>query len=92
MLQLQILLGSLFQRWIITLRRWRKGQPIESWEAHKAAIQAVIKLFSGELVTGVVNSNTMRHGNLVVDTTLKLWKGRTCAYFCWAYRFVLISL
>ncbi|GMP38054.1 hypothetical protein CsSME_00009465 [Camellia sinensis var. sinensis] len=51
-----------------TLRRWRKGQPIESWEAHKAAIQAVIKLVSGELVTGSS------------DTTLKLWKGRTCVH------------
>ncbi|PPD71585.1 hypothetical protein GOBAR_DD31519 [Gossypium barbadense] len=34
-----------------TLRRWRKGQPVESWEAHKSAIQAVIKLPSGELVS-----------------------------------------
>ncbi|KAF7126945.1 hypothetical protein RHSIM_Rhsim11G0173300 [Rhododendron simsii] len=51
-----------------TLRRWRKGQPIESWEAHKAAIQSVIKLPSGELVTGSS------------DTTLKLWRGRTCVH------------
>ncbi|XAR59520.1 hypothetical protein NMG60_11015381 [Bertholletia excelsa] len=51
-----------------TLRRWRKGQSIESWEAHKAAIQAVIKLPSGELVTGSS------------DTTLKLWRGRTCLH------------
>ncbi|XP_015900825.2 uncharacterized protein LOC107433940 [Ziziphus jujuba] len=49
-----------------TLRRWRKGQPIESWEAHKAAIQAVIKLPSGEIVTGSS------------DTTIKLWRGKTC--------------
>ncbi|KAI8532939.1 hypothetical protein RHMOL_Rhmol11G0257200 [Rhododendron molle] len=51
-----------------TLRRWRKGQPIESWEAHKAAIQSVVKLPSGELVTGSS------------DTTLKLWRGRTCVH------------
>lgn len=35
-----------------TLRRWKNGQPVENWEAHKAAIQAVTKLPSGELVTG----------------------------------------
>ncbi|GAV67108.1 WD40 domain-containing protein/PUL domain-containing protein/PFU domain-containing protein [Cephalotus follicularis] len=51
-----------------TLRRWRNGQPVEFWEAHKAAIQAVIKLPSGELVTGSS------------DTTLKLWKGRKCVH------------
>ncbi|XP_028776282.1 phospholipase A-2-activating protein [Neltuma alba] len=49
------------------LRRWRRGQPLENWEAHKAAIQAVIKLPSGELVTGSS------------DTTLKLWRGKTCS-------------
>jgi len=36
-----------------TLRRWRKGQLVENWEAHKSAIQAIIKLPSGELVTGI---------------------------------------
>ncbi|KAA8545939.1 hypothetical protein F0562_020610 [Nyssa sinensis] len=51
-----------------TLRRWRKGQSIEVWEAHKAAIQAVIKLPSGELISGSS------------DTTLKLWRGRTCIH------------
>ncbi|KAG5238917.1 hypothetical protein OIU78_008579 [Salix suchowensis] len=51
-----------------TLRRWRKGQLIENWEAHKSAIQAIIKLTSGELVTGST------------DTTLKLWKGKTCLH------------
>ncbi|GLT58147.1 hypothetical protein SLA2020_310670 [Shorea laevis] len=51
-----------------TLRRWRNGQTVESWEAHKAAIQAVVKLPSGELVSGSS------------DTTLKLWKGRTCIH------------
>ncbi|KAM5548993.1 hypothetical protein ABKV19_000424 [Rosa sericea] len=51
-----------------TLKRWRNGQPVESWEAHKAAIQAVIKLPSGELVTGSS------------DTTLKLWRGTTCTH------------
>ncbi|CAB4320594.1 unnamed protein product [Prunus armeniaca] len=51
-----------------TLRRWRKGQLLESWEAHKAPIQAVVKLPSGELVTGSS------------DTTLKLWRGSTCTH------------
>uniref|UniRef100_A0A5B7C275 Putative phospholipase A-2-activating protein n=1 Tax=Davidia involucrata TaxID=16924 RepID=A0A5B7C275_DAVIN len=51
-----------------TLKRWRKGQPIEVWEAHKAAIQAIIKLPSGELLSGSS------------DTTLKLWRGRTCIH------------
>ncbi|CAK9162474.1 unnamed protein product [Ilex paraguariensis] len=51
-----------------TLRRWRKDQPIEIWEAHKAAAQAIIKLPSGEFVTGSS------------DTTLKLWKGKTCVH------------
>ncbi|KAI5592105.1 hypothetical protein BDE02_04G130000 [Populus trichocarpa] len=51
-----------------TLRKWRKGKVVESWEAHKSAIQAIIKLPSGELVTGST------------DTTLKLWKGKTCLH------------
>lgn len=51
-----------------TLRRWKKGQLVEVWEAHKAAVQAVIKLPSGELVTGSS------------DMTLKLWKGRSCVH------------
>ncbi|XP_062092853.1 uncharacterized protein LOC133798532 [Humulus lupulus] len=49
-----------------TLKRWRKGQAVESWEAHKAAIQTIVKLPSGELATGSS------------DTTIKLWKGKTC--------------
>ncbi|KAF3435623.1 hypothetical protein FNV43_RR22714 [Rhamnella rubrinervis] len=49
-----------------SLRRWRKGQCIESWEAHKAVVQAVIKMHSGELVTGSS------------DSTIKLWRGKTC--------------
>ncbi|KAK2381891.1 phospholipase A-2-activating protein [Trifolium repens] len=51
-----------------TLRRWRNGQCIETWEAHKGPIQAVIKLPTGELVTGSS------------DTTLKTWKGKTCLH------------
>ncbi|XP_006365506.1 phospholipase A-2-activating protein [Solanum tuberosum] len=51
-----------------TLRRWRKGQEVEVLEAHKAAIQAIIKFPSGELVTGSS------------DTTLKLWKGAACIH------------
>lgn len=35
-----------------TLRRWRGGQQVEVWETHNTAIQAVIKLPSGELITG----------------------------------------
>ncbi|KAJ8763340.1 hypothetical protein K2173_002223 [Erythroxylum novogranatense] len=51
-----------------TLRRWRKGQAADSWEAHQSAIQAVIKLPSGELVTGSS------------DTTLKLWRDKKCLH------------
>ncbi|PON76893.1 Guanine nucleotide-binding protein, beta subunit [Parasponia andersonii] len=51
-----------------TLRRWRRGQPVEFWEAHKAAIQTMIKLPSGELATGSS------------DTTIKLWRGKTCTH------------
>ncbi|KAH1220154.1 Phospholipase A-2-activating protein [Glycine max] len=51
-----------------TLKRWRNGQSVESWEAHKAPVQTVIKLPSGELVTGSS------------DTTLKLWRGKTCLH------------
>ncbi|KAL3814160.1 hypothetical protein ACJIZ3_015428 [Penstemon smallii] len=51
-----------------TIRRWRGGQEVESWEAHKAAIQAILKLPSGELVTGSS------------DMTLKLWKGKSCTH------------
>ncbi|KAK2665260.1 hypothetical protein Ddye_003834 [Dipteronia dyeriana] len=51
-----------------TLRRWKNGQQVESWEAHNAPIQAVARLPSGELVSGSS------------DTTLKLWRGKTCAH------------
>lgn len=51
-----------------TLRKWRKGQQVEVWEAHKAPVQAVVTLPSGELVTGSS------------DMTLKLWKGKTCVH------------
>ncbi|CAL1353394.1 unnamed protein product [Linum trigynum] len=51
-----------------TLKRWRKGQAVESWEAHKSPVQAVIKLPSGELVSGSS------------DTTIKLWRGKTCSH------------
>lgn len=36
-----------------TLRRWKDGKQMDVWEAHKAPIQAVLKLPSGELVTGI---------------------------------------
>ncbi|KNA10607.1 hypothetical protein SOVF_142770 [Spinacia oleracea] len=51
-----------------TLKRWRNGKAVESWEAHNAPVQAVMKLPSGELATGSS------------DTTLKLWKGKTCVH------------
>ncbi|XP_021738565.1 phospholipase A-2-activating protein-like [Chenopodium quinoa] len=51
-----------------TLKRWRNGKAVESWEAHNAPVQAVVKLPSGELATGSS------------DTTLKLWKGKTCVH------------
>ncbi|KAG9130367.1 hypothetical protein Leryth_004346 [Lithospermum erythrorhizon] len=49
-----------------SLRRWTKGQLVDSWEAHDSAVQAILKLPSGELVTGSS------------DWTLKFWKGKTC--------------
>ncbi|AEE76160.1 unnamed protein product [Arabidopsis thaliana] len=48
-----------------TLKRWRNGQLVESWDAHQSPIQAVIRLPSGELVSGSS------------DASLKLWKGKT---------------
>lgn len=51
-----------------TLKRWRNGKAVDSWEAHNSPVQAVIKLPSGELATGSS------------DTTLKLWKGKTCVH------------
>ncbi|XP_037485122.1 phospholipase A-2-activating protein-like [Triticum dicoccoides] len=51
-----------------TLRRWRDGNAVEVWEAHKVAVQTVLKLPSGELFTGSS------------DSTIKLWKGRTCLH------------
>jgi hypothetical protein len=38
-----------------TLRRWRDGNAVEVWEAHKVAVQTVLKLPSGELFTGRVS-------------------------------------
>ncbi|URE01794.1 PUL domain [Musa troglodytarum] len=46
-----------------TIRRWRKGHAVEFWEAHKVAVQAVLKLSTGSS-----------------DSTLKLWRGRTCLH------------
>ncbi|KAL2927495.1 Phospholipase A-2-activating protein [Bienertia sinuspersici] len=51
-----------------TLKRWRNGKALDSWEAHNSPVQAVIKLPSGELVTGSS------------DTTIKLWKDKTCVH------------
>uniref|UniRef100_A0A0D9WV36 Phospholipase A-2-activating protein n=1 Tax=Leersia perrieri TaxID=77586 RepID=A0A0D9WV36_9ORYZ len=47
---------------------WRNGNTVEVWEAHKVAVQTVLKLSSGELFTGSS------------DSTIKLWKGRTCLH------------
>jgi len=35
-----------------TVRRWRNGNAVEVWEAHKVAVQTVLKLPTGELFTG----------------------------------------
>nr|XP_043627737.1 phospholipase A-2-activating protein [Erigeron canadensis] len=51
-----------------TLRRWKGEHQIEVWEAHKAPIQVVRALPSGELITGSS------------DTTIKLWKGNKCTH------------
>ncbi|XP_057527611.1 uncharacterized protein LOC130806507 [Amaranthus tricolor] len=51
-----------------TLKRWKNGKVVDSWEAHSSSVQAVIKLPSGELATGSS------------DSTLKLWKGKTCVH------------
>ncbi|GFY89670.1 transducin family protein [Actinidia rufa] len=60
-----------------TLRRWRKDQPVDAWEAHKAAIQAVIKLPSGELVTDTVRSLAVMPGLGILsashDGSIRLW-------------------
>lgn len=51
-----------------TLRRWKGEHQSEVWEAHKAPIQAVRALPSGELITGSS------------DSTIKLWKGSKCTH------------
>ncbi|KAB5561296.1 hypothetical protein DKX38_006253 [Salix brachista] len=60
-----------------TLRRWRKGKVVESWEAHKFAIQAIIKLPSGELVTDTVRGLANMHGLGILsashDGSIRLW-------------------
>ncbi|CAK7329744.1 unnamed protein product [Dovyalis caffra] len=60
-----------------TMRRWRKGQLIENWEAHKSAIQAIIKLPSGELVTDTVRGLAEMHGLGILsashDGSIRLW-------------------
>ena len=51
--------NSLLHSCSSTLRRWRDGKTVESWQAHSSAVQAVARLLSGELVTGIgfVNSS-----------------------------------
>lgn len=52
LLLITLLTQLMWLLWFSTLRRWRGGKQVEEWEAHNSAIQAVIKLPSGELVTG----------------------------------------
>lgn len=50
-----ILVAFALSNWLLccsTIRRWRKGHAVEFWEAHKVAVQAVLKLSTGEFVTG----------------------------------------
>lgn len=58
--------------YLSTLRRWRKGQEVGVLEAHKAAIQAIIKLPSGELVTGIKESFTFLIFSVHLNTLLIL--------------------
>lgn len=51
-----------------TIKRWRGDKCIESWEAHKAPVQAIMTLPSGAIVTGSS------------DTTLKLWREKECVH------------
>ncbi|KAF9684329.1 hypothetical protein SADUNF_Sadunf04G0107000 [Salix dunnii] len=50
---------------------------VESWDAHKAAIQAIIKLPSGELVTDTVRGLANMHGLGILsashDGSIRLW-------------------
>ncbi|KAB1207227.1 Phospholipase A-2-activating protein [Morella rubra] len=59
---------------VCTLRRWRKGQPIEFWDAHKAAIQAVIKLPSGELLTGLNITMPWLEFRMMEENSIRLWE------------------
>ncbi|GJN24404.1 hypothetical protein PR202_gb12142 [Eleusine coracana subsp. coracana] len=65
-----------------TVRRWRNGKAIEVWEAHKVAVQTVLKLPTGELFTGTASYENFKFlFTLCVgssDSTIKLWKGRAC--------------
>ncbi|KAL9253320.1 Phospholipase A-2-activating protein-like protein [Drosera capensis] len=60
-----------------TLKRWRNGKSIESWEAHSAAIQAVVKLPSGELVTDTVRGLAVMPDLGILsashDGSIRLW-------------------
>ncbi|KAK6136812.1 hypothetical protein DH2020_029447 [Rehmannia glutinosa] len=60
-----------------TLRRWRGGQEVEAWEGHKAAIQAIVKLPSGELVTDTVRGVAVMPNLGILsashDGSIRLW-------------------
>ena len=51
-----------------TARVWRGGACAQVLEGHGGAVQCVLALPSGDLLTG---SN---------DTTIKLWRGGTCVH------------
>ncbi|ONM51175.1 transducin family protein / WD-40 repeat family protein [Zea mays] len=60
-----------------TVRRWRNGNAIEVWEAHKVAVQTVLKLPTGELFTDTVRFLASMPGLGILsashDSTVKLW-------------------
>ncbi|WVZ61723.1 hypothetical protein U9M48_011552 [Paspalum notatum var. saurae] len=60
-----------------TVRRWRNGNAIEVWEAHKVAVQTVLKLPTGELFTDTVRCLAPMPGLGILsashDSTIKLW-------------------
>ncbi|GJN10384.1 hypothetical protein PR202_ga28472 [Eleusine coracana subsp. coracana] len=61
-----------------TVRRWRNGKAIEVWEAHKVAVQTVLKLPTGELFTDTVRCLAPMPSLGILsashDSTIKLWE------------------
>ncbi|KAL5098650.1 hypothetical protein RYX36_002977 [Vicia faba] len=60
-----------------TLKQWRNGQCVETWQAHKSAIQVVINLPTGELVTDTVRGLAVMSDLGILfashDGFLRLW-------------------